>query len=99
MLRLKPLGKTPGEAAAGTAFSVAQLYRATEKPQAADGGGVQAQQTGTEPLEARASKAMPKAGPFEWLTRMLRMRNEALALTERMYERHGPAVMANFGRT
>jgi len=59
---------------------------------------VQAQQTGTTPLAAGGSKPMPNAGPFEFLVRMLRMRNDALALTERMYERHGPAVMAGFGR-
>ena len=59
---------------------------------------MQAGQTGTAPLALGASKPMPKAGPFEFLARMFRMRNHALALTERMYERHGPAVMASFGR-
>jgi len=58
---------------------------------------VQAQQTRSQPVLARSSKSMPKAGPFEWLSRMLRMRNEALALTERMYERYGPVVMTSVG--
>jgi hypothetical protein len=42
-------------------------------------------------MAARPAKRIPSAGPFEWLIRALRMRNEALELSERMYDRHGPA--------
>jgi cytochrome P450 len=57
----------------------------------------QAQQPLAEPMPARAGKRIPNAGPFEWLVRALRMRNETLALTERMYERYGPIVATNIG--
>ena len=58
---------------------------------------MQAQQTRTRPAPEPSLKRMPKAGAFEWLSRMLRMRNEALALTEQLYERYGPVVMTSFG--
>ena len=58
---------------------------------------MQAQQAGTQAALAVSPKPIPRAGPFEWLLRTLRMRNQALALTERMYERHGPVVLESVG--
>jgi cytochrome P450 len=57
----------------------------------------QAQQSLIGPDVEPISKAIPKAGHFEWAIRMLRMRTDALGLTERMYERYGPVVMTSFG--
>ena len=57
----------------------------------------QAQRPLVEALPARTSKPIPRAGRFEWLIRAIRMRHEALALTERMYERFGPVVATSFG--
>jgi len=57
----------------------------------------QAQRPLVEPVLARPAKSIPKAGPFEWLVRALRVRNKTLELTERMYERYGPVVMTSLG--
>ena len=94
---LKPLQANPGEAASGALFRSRNSTGRPKSHKQREDLGVQAQQTGRQPALARLAKPIPRAGPFEWLIRTLRMRNEALALTERMYERHGPVVLESVG--
>ncbi len=56
-----------------------------------------AQPSGPTTVSTPSSRPLPKAGPFEWLSRVRRMRNDTLGLTEQMYERYGPVVMTSLG--